>query len=85
MIGYFTAIKLIAMPVAAIFTARALDVSGVFLDVVVLFSALPTATSAYVLAVRMGGDGSLVALGITISTLAGMVAIPLWLNVSRIF
>ncbi len=85
LIGYFTAIKLIAMPVAAIFTARALDVSGVFLDVVVLFSALPTATSAYVLAVRMGGDGSLVALGITISTLAGMVAIPLWLNVSRIF
>ena len=85
LIGYFTAVKLIAMPVAAIVTARSLGVTGVFLDMVVLLSSLPTATSAYVLAVRMGGDGPVVAQGITISTLAGMLAIPLWLNASRFF
>ena len=85
LIGYFTAVKLIAMPVAAIVTARLLGVTGVFLDMVVLLSSLPTATSAYVLAVRMGGDGPVVAQGITISTLAGMLAIPLWLNASRFF
>lgn len=85
LIGYFTAVKLIAMPVAAILTARALGVTGVYFDMVVLLSALPTATSAYVLAVRMGGDGPLVAQGVTISTLAGMLAIPLWLNASRTF
>ena len=79
-IGYFTAVKLIAMPIVAIVLARALGVTGVFFDMVVLLAALPTATSAYVMAVRMGGDGNFVAQGITISTLAGMLAIPLWLN-----
>ena len=85
LISYFTAVKLIAMPVTAILTARALGVTGVFFEMVVLLAALPTATSAYVLAVRMGGDGPLVAQGVTISTLAGMLAIPLWLNASRFF
>lgn len=84
LITYFTAVKLVAMPLAAIVLARALGVSGVFFDMVVLFAALPTATSAYVLAVRMGGDGPLVAQAVTISTLAGMLAIPLWLNYARL-
>lgn len=85
LIAYFTAVKLIALPLATIVTARALGVTGIFFEMVVLFSALPTATSAYVLAVRMGGDGALVAQGVTVSTLLGMFAIPLWLNVSRFF
>ena len=83
LISYFTLVKLVAMPVAAIFTARALGVTGVYEDMVVLLAALPTATSAYVLAVRMGGDGPLVAQGVTISTLAGMLAIPVWLTAMK--
>ncbi len=83
LIGYFTVVKLIAMPVMAIFTAQALGMTGVYQDMVVLLAALSTATSAYVLAVRMGGDGPLVAQGVTISTLAGMLAIPIWLTVMK--
>ena len=83
LISYFTVVKLVAMPVAAIFTARALGVTGVYEDIVVLLAALPTATSAYILAVRMGGDGPLVAQGVTISTLAGMLAIPVWLTAMK--
>ncbi len=82
-IAYFTVVKLIALPIAAIYIARALGVSGVFFDMVVLFAALPTATSAYVLAVRMGGDGNFVAQGVTVSTLAGMLSIPLWLALAK--
>ena len=85
LIGYFTAVKLIALPIVTIVTARALGVTGVFFDMVVLLAALPTATSAYILAVRMGGDGPVVAQGITISTLLGMLSIPLWLNASRLY
>ena len=81
LIAYFTATKLIAMPLVAIFAARALGVEGVFFDMVILLAACPTATSAYVLAVRMGGDGTLVAQSITVSTLCGMIAMPLWLSV----
>ena len=83
LISYFTVVKLIVLPVTAIITAKVLGVTGVFFDMVVLFAALPTATSAYVLAVRMGGDGPLVAQGVTVSTLLGMLSIPLWLNASR--
>ena len=83
LISYFTAVKLVAMPLAAMLTARALGVTGVYFDMVILLAALPTATSAYVLAVRMGGDGPLVAQGVTISTLAGMLAIPFWLSFAR--
>ena len=71
------------MPVVASVFARMLGVSGVFFDMVVLLAAAPTATSAYVLAVRMGGDGPLVARSVTVSTLFGMVALPVWLNIAR--
>jgi predicted permease len=47
--------------------------------VVVLFAALPTASSSYVLASRMGGDGPYVAGLVTVSTLLGMFSIPIWL------
>jgi predicted permease len=45
----------------------------------VLFASLPTASSAYVLAARMGGDGGFVAGLVTLSTMLGMVSVPLWL------
>ena len=49
--------------------------------IVVLFAAVPTASSAYVLAARMGGDGVYVAGLVTLSTLLGALSIPLWLAV----
>ena len=53
--------------------------------VVMTFAALPTSSAAYVLAVRMGGHGGFVAGLITLSTLLGMVALPTWLAVWRVF
>jgi malonate transporter len=47
--------------------------------IAVLFAAMPTASSAFVLASRMGGDGPYVAALVTASTLLGMVSIPIWL------
>ena len=49
--------------------------------IIVMFAALPTASSAYVLAARMGGDGGYVAGLVTLSTLLGMLSVPLWLAV----
>jgi predicted permease len=40
------------------------------------FAALPTASSCYVLAARMGGDGPYVAGLVTASTLLGMLSVP---------
>lgn len=47
--------------------------------ILMAFAALPTASTAYVLAVRMGGNGPYTAGLVTVSTLLGMVTLPLWL------
>jgi len=45
----------------------------------VLFAALPTASSAYILAMRMGGDGPGVAWLISATTVAAAVTLTAWL------
>jgi hypothetical protein len=76
--GYFLAVKLLAMPVVALLIARWIGLTGVHFDVAMAFAALPTASSAYILTQRMGGDGARVAWLISASTLLGMVSLPLW-------
>ena len=44
---------------------------------ILLFAAMPTASSCFVLAARMGGDGPYVAGLVTASTLLGMIGLPL--------
>lgn len=77
---YFTAVKLLALPALAWWLGRALGLGGVYYESAVLFAALPTATSAYILAVRMGGDGPGVARLVTVSTVTAMVTLPVWLT-----
>lgn len=76
---YLLAVKLVAMPLVALAAARLVDLQGIHFDVVMMFAALPTASSAYILAQRMGGDGARVAWLISASTLLGMISLPLWL------
>jgi hypothetical protein len=83
LIGHMTAVKLLVMPAAVWLLAPVLGVTGVYREMVMLLAALPTATSAYVLAVRMGGNGELVAQAVTVSTLCGMIALPVWLTLAR--
>jgi malonate transporter len=77
------AIRHALLPAVAIGLALALHLPPEQRSIVVLFAAMPTAASAYVLAARMGGDGSFVAGLVTVSTLLGMVGIPLWLALLR--
>jgi malonate transporter len=75
------AIRHALLPMVAIGLALALQLPPEQRSIVVLFGALPTAASAYVLAARMGGDGGFVAGLVTVSTVLGMVSVPLWLAV----
>jgi len=81
--GWFLAVKLLALPVAALGLARLFGLTGVYFDVALAFAALPTASSAYILAQRMGGDGRSVAWLISVSTLLAMATLPLWLAFGR--
>jgi hypothetical protein len=69
------------LPAVAIGLTLALHLAPEQSGIVVLFAALPTASSTYVLAARMGGDGGFVAGLVTVSTLLGMLSVPLWLAV----
>ena len=71
-------VKLLALPLIAVGVGRLLGLDGLNYQVVVLFAALPTASSAYILAMRMGGDGRSVAWLISATTLGSMLTLPLW-------
>ena len=69
------------LPLLAIGLCLALALPSAQSLIVVAFAALPTAPSAYVLAVRMGGQGDFVAGLVTVSTLLCAISLPLWLAV----
>lgn len=77
--AYFLAIKLLAMPLIVLLVAPYVGLDGIHFDIALVFAALPTASSAYILAQRMGGDGTRVAWLISAGTLLGMLSLPLWL------
>lgn len=73
-------LKLIIMPALVLALALLLGLDPVSRDVALLFAALPTATSAYILARQLGGDAELMAALITGQTLLAMITLPLWLR-----
>jgi hypothetical protein len=77
--AYWLAIKLVALPAIAWGLARLLGLGSLETATLVLAASLPTASSAYILAVRMGGTGDAVATQITVGTLLSMLTIPAWI------
>ncbi|WP_353146316.1 AEC family transporter [Pollutimonas bauzanensis] len=78
---WMLAVRLLLTPVAAIAIGWALELSVVERQILLLFSALPTASSAYVLAARMGGNGQMVAVTMSLGTLLSALTIPFWLMI----
>ena len=76
-------IKHLLLPLIALGMAHWFGLSPVQTTVLLAFSALPTASSCYVLATRMGYDGGYVAGLVTLSTLLGMVSLPFALEFLR--
>lgn len=75
--GALLGIRHVLLPLVALACVFTLGLPPVHQAVMVLFAGLPTAPSAYVLATRMGGQGSYVAGLVTVSTLLGMLSLPL--------
>lgn len=76
--GWLAVVKLLILPLIAAYVGALMELPELYYKVVVLFSALPTASSAYILAMRMGGDGKSVAWLISATTLASMLTLTLW-------
>jgi predicted permease len=76
-------IRHLLLPLAAFGLSRWFGLTAVQSTVLLAFSALPTASSAYVLAARMGYNGAYVAGLVTVSTLLGMLSLPFALSLLR--
>jgi len=73
-------IKLLVMPaIAYVVIGVAFGTTGLIRDVVVLMAAMPTSTISQSFAARFGADEQMTAAGVSLSTLAAMLTIPLWL------
>jgi predicted permease len=75
------AAKLVAVPILSWVSGSLLGIGGVALAVTILFQALPTAPSSYIMARQLGGDHKLMAAILTVQTLASVITLPvvLWL------
>jgi len=77
------AIKHLLLPFIALGLAHAFSLTPLQATILLAFSALPTASSAYVLAARMGYDGAYVAGLVTLSTILGVPSLTFALGVLR--
>ena len=82
-LAWFLAVKLRRAPLVAWLIVTRLALPPLQREIAVLFAALPSASSAYILAVRMGGDGAIVAFLISASTVLSVVTLPIWITVAR--
>jgi len=76
-------IRHLLLPLVALGMSRLFGLNAPETTVLLAFSALPTASSCYVLAARMGYDGAYVAGLVTLSTLLGMLSLPMALGLLR--
>ncbi|RYZ00138.1 MAG: AEC family transporter [Comamonadaceae bacterium] len=73
-------IRHLLTPLVGLVLSRLLRLDPVQTAMLMAFSAVPTASSAYVLAARMGYNGALVAGLVTLSTLLGVLSLPFALS-----
>ncbi|KON81902.1 AEC family transporter [Azoarcus sp. PA01] len=78
--AWLVSVKLLLLPALAWALGRQLGLDGIAFDTLVMFAALPSASSAYILAMRMGGDGPGVAWLISATTLLAVASLTFWLQ-----
>jgi malonate transporter len=79
LVAYLTAMKLMVFPGIVLLMARLAELPNLQLQMAMLFASMPTATSCYVLATRMGGNGAIVSVAITLMTFLAAFTVPFWL------
>ena len=76
-------IRHLLLPIVALGLSKLFNLSVPQATILLAFSALPTASSAYVLAARMGYNGGYVAGLVTLSTMLGVLSLPFALGILR--
>jgi len=78
--GIICGVKLIALPAVTFVTCWVLNADPAVFSILTMFAALPTASSAHILASAFGADRTLSATVIAQSTLLSAVTVPIWIT-----
>ncbi|MCT4608335.1 MAG: AEC family transporter [Pelagimonas sp.] len=77
-------VRLVVLPLGTVLACLIFNVPGNLAAVLVLFSAMPTASACHVLAAGFGADRTLVATLVAQSTLLGAVTLPIWITLAAL-
>lgn len=77
-LAWWSVVKLVALPAIAYALGLLAGLSPLERQIAVVMAAVPTAPSAYILAMQMSGHGAPVAVLISTGTLLAAVTLPLW-------
>lgn len=83
LIAWACVLCFVVVPLITLGVIKAFGLTGSTALVAILFQSLPTASSSYVLARRLGGDSVLMAAIIAVQTVVSLVTIPVWLTVGQ--
>lgn len=83
MVGWMLIARGLILPLVALGVVMWLPLDAVSRAVLVSYAALPTASSAYILAARMGAPGAPVAAVISIGTVLSGLTLPWWMSFVR--
>lgn len=75
---YFSAIRLIALPLIALFFCGLIPVDAAAGGIAVLMAGMPAATVTVLFAAKYGGDAKFATKCVVLTTLLSIVTIPLW-------
>lgn len=78
-LAWVLAVKLLALPAVVWGLRDAVAMTQTAFTVALVFAALPPAPAAYILAVRLGGDGRTAATLVSYGVAASLITLPLWL------
>lgn len=76
-------IRLIGMPLMVIFVASLVGLEGLPRTVAVIAGAVPTASSAYVMARKMGGNAELMSNILTFQVIVSFVTLPMFIYIAE--
>ena len=84
-LAWWSGVKLLALPAIAYALGLLAGLSPLERQIAVVMAAVPTAPSAYLLAMQMSGHGAPVAVLISTGTLLAAVTLPLWVALAGSF
>jgi predicted permease len=83
LVAFNMAVRLIGMPLLALFLCWLAGLSGLARTVTVISASVPTAATAYTMARKMGGDAELMAQLVTFQSVASAITLPLFIYIAQ--